>query len=228
VVQDVPSPFGSLATRAVIDGQQRLTTLQLLLAALHGQLARRGWPTLAGQVSALVANPQEFCRSDDDRYKVWPTVKDRPAFNYLFNPATPPDPTKARGASTLVAAYIYFSEAIGEWLDRSDDPEARAGVLVPAITSCLKIAIIYLSASEDAQEIFETLNARGTPLAAAELIKNFVFQQYDGNDEDKEKAYYDYWRRFETPFLGDGDLDRAGQARAQFPVPAAVADRAHA
>ena len=43
----------------------------------------------------------------------------------------------------------------------------------------LQLVVIQLEADEDSQEIFETLNARGTPLTAADLIKNFVFQRLD-------------------------------------------------
>jgi uncharacterized protein with ParB-like and HNH nuclease domain len=60
--------------------------------------------------------------------------------------------------------------------------------------------VIELQADEDAQEIFETLNARGTPLTAADLIKNFVFQRLDVAPSQSEKAYHDYWEAFETPF----------------------------
>jgi len=72
--------------------------------------------------------------------------------------------------------------------------------LVPAVTTRLQIASIHLDATEDAQEIFETLNARGTPLTAADLVKNFVFQRLGTSPEETERAYDRYWREFETPF----------------------------
>jgi hypothetical protein len=60
--------------------------------------------------------------------------------------------------------------------------------------------VIELQADEDAQEIFETLNARGTPLTAADLIKNFVFQRLEVSPGEAEKAYHAHWAEFETPF----------------------------
>src|SRR3974377_701347 len=63
------------------------------------------------------------------------------------------------------------------------------------------MVVIDLAADENAQEIFETLNARGAQLTAADLIKNFVFQRLLESGSDVEKAYDKYWRDFETAFL---------------------------
>ena len=60
--------------------------------------------------------------------------------------------------------------------------------------------MIDLSVAENAQEIFETLNARGTQLTAADLIKNFIFQKRQEIGADIEKAYERYWNDFETAF----------------------------
>ena len=62
------------------------------------------------------------------------------------------------------------------------------------------MVVIDLSVDENAQEIFETLNARGAQLTAADLIKNFVFQKLLEGGADIEKAYEKYWKDFETAF----------------------------
>jgi hypothetical protein len=63
--------------------------------------------------------------------------------------------------------------------------------------------------NEDSQEIFETLNARGTPLTAADLIKNFVFQKLEQEGVDTKKAYAEEWpfeRKFWETEIGMGRL----------------------
>ena len=60
--------------------------------------------------------------------------------------------------------------------------------------------MIDLTADENAQEIFETLNARGAQLTAADLIKNFVFQRLMEKGADVEDAYERHWKEFETGF----------------------------
>ena len=64
----------------------------------------------------------------------------------------------------------------------------------------LQLVVIQLESDEDSQEIFETLNARGTPLTAADLIKNFVFQRLDLPAAASESTYEKYWKLFETAF----------------------------
>ena len=63
----------------------------------------------------------------------------------------------------------------------------------------LQLVTIELKAAENSQEIFETLNARGTPLTAADLIRNFVFQRLEAEGGDLKKAYHDDWP-FESKF----------------------------
>lgn len=197
VIQQVPSALGSLPVWNVIDGQQRLTTLQVLLHALHGQLITRGLDQLSGQIVPLIENPSDYRVLPEDRYKLWPTNRDRGGFVSVMSSTGSLDYGSLSG-SKLRDAHRYFSEAINEWL--GEDNGFRARVLVPAILDRLEIASIRLESNEDAQAIFETLNARGTPLSAADLIKNFVFQNLDATPAEAEAAYQDYWAEFETPW----------------------------
>jgi hypothetical protein len=81
VLQQIQKPTGLMQERTIIDGQQRLTTLQLLLDALHAEL--QGVKALAPalRIEPLVENGSAFCVRPEDRFKVWPTNRDRPAFN---------------------------------------------------------------------------------------------------------------------------------------------------
>lgn len=199
VIQQVPTTLGALPTWNVIDGQQRLTTLQLLLAALHSELERRGWAQLAGQILPLVENPSDYRDGENDRFKLWPTNRDREGFKSVMSSKTPVDYSVVE-KSRLGDAHKFFAEAIAAWLGDAETADKRARTLVATITDRLEIASIRLDANEDAQAIFETLNARGTPLSAADLIKNFVFQNFAGSPDDAEKAYLSYWAEFETPW----------------------------
>ncbi|GAA2543029.1 DUF262 domain-containing protein [Microbacterium mitrae] len=199
VLQQTPAGLGALPTWNVIDGQQRLTTLQILLDALHGQLEQRGWSQLAGQILPLIENPTDFRVDESDRFKLWPTNRDREGYAAVMAAPAPVDYDSILH-SRLSIAHRYFSEAIDAWLGDGDIAEQRGRMLVPAITERLEIAAIRLDAYEDAQAIFETLNARGTPLSAADLIKNFVFQNFAGSPQGAEEAYLKYWADFETPW----------------------------
>jgi len=122
------------------------------------------------------------------------------AFNEVMSAQLPIDYSRLVHAnSRIIKAHQYFSGQICEWLNQ-DDRRKRSEALVNVVTTLLMIVVIDLQQDEDAQEIFETLNARGTPLTAADLIKNFVFQRLNATSEESESAYHLYWEDFETPF----------------------------
>jgi len=203
VLQQLPTPTSDLQQRTVIDGQQRLTTLQLLLDALHCEIERVGAAMPAARLEPLIANAQAFCRHKEDRFKVWPTNRDRPAFNEVMEASSPVEYRKLHHrASRMAKAHQFFAQQCRDWLN-ADGPEkvcARAEAIERSARELLQIVVIDLTAAENAQEIFETLNARGAVLTAADLIKNFVFQRLLEQHADVEEAYSKYWAQFETAF----------------------------
>ena len=103
--------------RTVIDGQQRLTTLQLLLDSLHAELGAVGAIKPALRVQALVTNAEEFCEKLEDRFKVWPTNRDRAAFNEVMGASAPISyPALAHSGARLVEAHRFFAEHARSWL----------------------------------------------------------------------------------------------------------------
>ena len=90
VLQQVPNLVGDYAgAYDQSTGQQRLTTLQLLFDALHAELVTVNATAPAMRIETLVVNAEPFCRQPEDRFKVWPTNRDRPAFNAVMG-APPP------------------------------------------------------------------------------------------------------------------------------------------
>jgi hypothetical protein len=203
VLQQVQKPTGLMQERTIIDGQQRLTTLQLVLDALHAELLSAKAMTAAMRLEPLVTNAEPFRGKPEDRFKVWPTNRDRAAFNAVMA-ATPPidyDAVDHRG-ERMVEAHRYFAAQAREWLN-AGGPETvvvRAEAVETVVRDLLQMVVIDLTVDENAQEIFETLNARGAQLTAADLIKNFVFQRLLESGADVEDAYQKHWKEFETGF----------------------------
>ncbi|HZA37388.1 MAG TPA: DUF262 domain-containing protein, partial [Vicinamibacterales bacterium] len=75
-----------------------------------------------------------------------------------------------------------------------------AATLETVVRELVQIVVIDLTVDENAQEIFETLNARGAQLTAADLIKTFIFQRLLETGTDVEEAYQKHWKGFETGF----------------------------
>ncbi|MEO8629294.1 MAG: DUF1524 domain-containing protein [Betaproteobacteria bacterium] len=148
-------------------------------------------------------NDSRFCKHEEDRYKVWPTNRDRPAFNEVMGASYPVDYTALKHEKArLVQAHRFFAQQAREWLSSAgtDQHQRRAEAIERSVRELLQLVVIDLSVDENAQEICETLNARGAQLTAADLIKNFVFQRLLEADADVEKAYEAHWKEFETAF----------------------------
>ena len=207
VIQAADSSFGAMQAWSIIDGQQRLTTLQVLFDAAAAAFEVLELDQLTGQLAALTHNPGVFVGDGDVALKLRHTNRDRTAFDEVML-APPPIEYEAlkHPGSLLARAHRYFSEQVTGWLaDEATQPDAveaaerRARALTNVLTQSLQLVVIDLRADENSQEIFETLNARGTPLTAADLIKNFVFQRLAIEKVDTQHAYRELWP-FETKF----------------------------
>lgn len=202
VIQSHEAQSQRLTMWNVIDGQQRLTTLQILADATCALLAESGQARLSGQLERLTHNDEIYIEEGDSRLKVRHLNKDQAAFDEVMSADPPVDHADlTHSDSQIVAAHGYFSTVVAQWLGASESNEyaPKAKELTDVLLDGLQLVSIELEASENSQEIFETLNARGTPLTAADLVRNFVFQRLDAEGGDTTKAYREDWP-FETKF----------------------------
>ena len=193
--------FKAIETREVIDGQQRLTTLQLLLTAAIRVARERDDQYATGMLEPLVRNnPAIVERSGaDTEFKIWPTTADQAQFRSVMSGLPLADGGDAEGL--LAKACAYFTAQIREWLDAAGGLDAaadRCGVLAETLRQSLRLVVIVLEEEDDAQVIFETLNSRGAALEAADLIKNRLFLRARGDGADLEELYATYWKPFDT------------------------------
>lgn len=186
----------------VIDGQQRLTTLQLLMDAASAVLVQAGFERFANQLETLTHNSDNFVPEGESRLKLRHLNNDHTAFDEVMMAEPPVDYADLRHTdSRIVGAHQYFTTAVNQWLGEtgSETSARRAEQLANVLQTGLQLVTIELLASENSQEIFETLNARGTPLTASDLVRNFVFQRLEAEGADTNKAYREDWP-FETKF----------------------------
>ena len=201
VLQQRNVSIQSVPHRWVIDGQQRLTTLQIIIDAVQAFMEASGLTTPAGRLRNLTENEDDYCHEEDDVFKLWPTNRDRDSYREVMSATPPIDYSSLRYKNErIVQAHKFFSNSAREYLEVDDERSQRANALEIALKQLLKLVVIDLDADEDAQEIFETLNSRGVKLSAADLIKNFIFQRLEDEGANSEQAYEKYWARFETAF----------------------------
>lgn len=176
--------------RIVVDGQQRLTTLQLLIDAVQEILNNREYDTPARTLADLVENGEQYRdRNPDNAFKVWPTIRDRDAFRHTMNNDL--DATDFE-ESRIVQAHKYFKEQTERWLDQfsgeTKESDRAADALEQVLAWTLQLVVIDLNESDDPHIIFETLNARGTPLHQSEMIKNKVLHDAKIQVEDEDSV----------------------------------------
>jgi len=231
VLQHVENPTGSLQEKTIIDGQQRFTTLQLLMDAVHGELLKVGAKQAAARLGTLIENGEQFRETDEEQFKIRPTHEDRPQFDGVMAAEHPIDYLKLKKALTppevkgtpefrMIDGHEFFAAKCREWLLATGEENAvkRAETLDKTLREYLEIVVIDLSVDENSQEIFETLNSRGVELTAADLIKNFVFQRLrlDQPELKIESLYNEYWRDFDRLAFWDEEeqLGRLTQKRS--------------
>lgn len=190
---------GFIQERHIIDGQQRLTTLQLLLDAAQLVIQEYGAQPDAAALQSLVLNDPDMASTPDQVFKVWPTNYDRAAFAAAMDDSV--TVTGELRKTRIVKAHTFFVSEVEEWADIKGDPDKakyRLNALGLALREYLRLVVIDLEPGDNAQVIFETLNYRGAPLLAADLIKNSVFKQAEAEGLDVELIYETSWKRFDS------------------------------
>lgn len=188
---------GMIDARSVIDGQQRLTTLQLLIAAGRSLAVERGLDGPRQMFEKLLFNESFLVKRGGDQFKVLPTQRDRPAFQEAIGDGV----VASSGSHRMHEAYRFFRGSILEWAGEGGDPELfvkRLEGLSTAVWKRLVLVTIDLDPGDNAQIIFETLNARGTPLLAGDLVKNHLFQTATIQGANVDALYEQHWKVLDT------------------------------
>lgn len=205
VLKQVETASRAMETRLIIDGQQRLTTLQILIASARDVFSLLGpdGQVLKENLNFLLVN-QAGLQGKEDAFKVWPTLVDQETFRAVIE-AGSPSVFRARSSDVeapLREAYLYFYDRVDAWLKAGGPDEIldRAKALENTLHRGLVLVVIDLGFEHDAQVIFEALNARGTPLLQSELVKNYLLHMAEEAKEDSKKLHDRYWQPFERSF----------------------------
>jgi hypothetical protein len=194
VLKQRMTPAASLEERDVIDGQQRMTTVQLLVDAAQDALETLGMEGEASRLNRLVLN---VYADGDEVFKLWPTIGDQDAFRAAMTNGAP---TGSFDDKQIVRAHEFFKLQVTEWVeavDNESERERRAHGLETALFGLFEMVVIDLESSDDAFVIFETLNARGTPLLASDLVKNLIMQTAAAKGLDPDDVHAKHWAGLE-------------------------------
>lgn len=195
VLDQVTQAPGRIPVYTVIDGQQRLTTMQILLAAVENVAAEFGAENDASIMRDLVRNDSKRA-AGTEQLKVWPTNANRLAFEAVMSDGGPGQDRQDDPSNRIEEAYAFFQQRAREWVFEQEEDARFDRIETLRITICelLKVVSITLEADDNAQVIFETLNARGTPLLALDLVKNAVFLEATRQELDTDRLYEEVWK----------------------------------
>jgi len=172
----------------VIDGQQRLTTLLILLSVIRDKAEEEDLPELFAEINeTMLVN--RF-KKGEEYFKLLPTQVDKEIFKRIIKKEN----TAANADSCLVKCYHYFKNKL------DDDLTLNIEHLKNGILQNLSIVSIVLSPHDNPYLVFESLNAKGQPLTEADLIRNYLFMRIDPSEQ--EEMYKGYWLPMQTN-LGD-------------------------
>ncbi|GAA6871476.1 DUF262 domain-containing protein [Helicobacter pylori] len=170
----------------IIDGQQRVTTIMLLLKAIETKIQNEG---IKKEIDGLL-------NLSGQRLRLKPIKSDKEAFDLVMQNRS----HELQGASHIRNNYKFFTKELESYISKGYRIEEIYGAFLR-----LKIVAIGLELGEDdPQVVFESINATGVQLKGLDLIRNYLMM---GENSDRQKHLYDtYWVPLEN-WLSEKDLN---------------------
>ncbi|OPG62211.1 hypothetical protein BGL79_02550 [Helicobacter pylori] len=170
----------------IIDGQQRITTIMLLLKAIETKMPNEG---IKKEIDGLL-------NLSGQRLRLKPIKSDKEAFDLVMQNRS----HEIQGVSHVRNNYRFFTKELDNYISKGYRIEEIYGAFLR-----LKIVAIGLELGEDdPQVVFESINATGVQLKGLDLIRNYLMM---GENSDRQKHLYEtYWVPLEN-WLGEKDLN---------------------
>lgn len=198
VVINDRTAHGVIPVFRLVDGQQRLTTISLMLCAL-GRLVSQTQPALSKKIRRLLLNEDE---ENDLQFKLLPTTKygDRRSYQAIVRGRSIPSVE-----SKIPEAFSFFQQEFGRYLTNGEiEPEKLFIVLI----NCLQVVFIELNNNERPYEIFESLNSKGRHLTPADLVRNYIAMKLPQGDQ--AFVFEEYWSPIEEMLQEKRTVGKSG------------------
>jgi len=187
VIQQKATPAGDVPKYEIIDGQQRLTTFQIIFCVIRDICKLHGHDDIAGDISRYILN-QGMLLGENERFKLVPTKLDRLSFISLV------DGRVDESTGRIHSAYHYFWGKIANHV--KGEPE-KVLALFRSILNYFGFVQILIDSGDRPEKIFESLNARGKSLLQFDLLRNDLFLRAS---ENRDSLYEKYWAHFEDAY----------------------------
>ena len=207
LLKDIKVETGEIPKKLVIDGQQRLTTLSILLRALYDRIEPTiADPMIKGNLRLMMVNQLFSPKSFDDvdpAIKLIPSYLDKDCYSDVVKGKYSDTwMNKSENDHHIVQCYKYFR---GRFDGQSDDIVKKLWELLTSNTpddeSCFILVVIDLGQNENEQLIFDTLNTAGIRLSCSDIVKNELFRRLEEAAKTESKhikitdIYEEKWRK---------------------------------
>lgn len=203
VIQGEIDPKTNIVDFEVIDGQQRLTTISLLLAALYARINEH--PDAIDEDMQLddvrLLRNRLVLKSNKGMTRVVPQVQNHNQDDYRWilkehvGLAVVMQRPKYHGVRKMSKAFEYFYDRLGEEIAGMGDDDAVRTLLDKSRVLCSAVLVqINVDSHADAYTLFASLNNRGVPLSAVDLIKNTLLAKVADADGDELDYYFEQWQ----------------------------------
>jgi predicted transport protein len=190
----------------IIDGQQRLTTIILLFAAIYSRISDNKLNLTDNQMVDIInlKNRIVLKREKKVRFVLQDQNNNNDDFLAILNECDIFQYGKAPknlGNRKIYHAYKYFKARISSLIDNQNNGIDLIIDYLGKITSAC-IVKIEVESYTDAFILFESLNNRGTPLSVVDLIKNSLLKEFEKSEKGSIDIYYEKWKEL-LEYLGD-------------------------
>ncbi len=206
------TPKDTVRKRDLVDGQQRLTTFQIALVALRDVGMELEYENATNIDIYIHKNPASSKETED--FILLPSRNDCERFQEII--ATNKDKEILKGDSAIIKAYNCFYKEIKEFVEGNSSEEKTVKILIEKLKKALldhfQAVLIQLGDHDDPQQIFASLNGKGEPLTAFDLVRNDIFYRADKEGEKLASKFENNWaENFEIDFWRD--IEGHGRAK---------------
>ena len=190
VTQAVPGTPDGISPFLLIDGQQRLTTLSLLLAALREHLKEQDSESAAELQELYLINRY---KKGDAHYKILPTQADQEVYQKVVE-------GQINGSTSLIyETFKFFGNQLKNGDIEQDNSPIDLAKFKNVVLERLTLVSITLDDRDNPYIIFESLNHKGAPLTQADLVRNYFFMKL-ADKEQREESYEKIWLPLQNQF----------------------------